>query len=266
MLKYVVSVPFLLPALAVAQSPSSTGDLLAKADDDRWSIGVAASVRQSPYAGEGTRVRPVPLLTFEGKRIFWRGLTGGVHLVQGDAFSLDAVLAGRFDGVDIKDLGRRELLANGVDPALLEDRDDALDAGIAATWSGAAGEFKLSALADVTDASGGYELSADYAYALQWGRTTVVPGVGVRWMSDDMVNYYHGTLDEEVARGVVRYQPGAAVVPHVSIAFSRPLGEKWRLLGGISYDVLPDEITDSPLSEPDTDGSAALRIGITRGF
>lgn len=266
MFKTVVSAAFLLPAVAMAQTTTPTGDLLAKAEDDRWSIGVAVSVRQSPYAGEGTRVRPVPLLTFEGERIFWRGLTGGVHLIQGERFTLDAVLAGRFDGFDIKDLGRRELLANGVNPASLDDRDDGLDAGLAASWSTRAGEFKLSALADVTDASGGYEISADYAYALKWGRTTIIPGAGVRWMSSDLVTYYHGTLDEEVARGAVRNQPGSAVVPQVSVAFSHPLGDKWRLMGGVDYRFLPSEITDSPLSEPDTRGSAGLRLGITRSF
>jgi len=266
MLKYVVSVPFLLPGLALAQNASSTGDLLAKAEDDRWSIGVAAAARQSPYAGEGTRVRPLPLVTFEGERIFWRGVSGGVHLFKGESFALDAVLAGRFDGVDIKDLGRRELAANGVDRDLLEDRDDGLDAGLAARWSRRAGEVQVSDLADATDTSGGYEIAADYAYALTWGHTTIVPGVGVRWMSSDVVNYYHGTLEEEVARGVARYQPGSALVPQISVGFSRPLGEKWRVMGGVDYRFLPDEITDSPLSEPDTDGSAGLRIGIPRSF
>jgi len=265
MFKYLASLPFVLPGLALAQA-TSTGDLLAKADDDRWSVGVAASVRQSPYAGEGTRLRPIPLLTYEGDRVFWRGLGGGVHLVNGDGFRLDAVLSGRFDGFDIKDLGRRELLDNGVDPSRLEDRDDGLDAGVAASWSGWAGELKLSAVADITDSSGGYEVAADYAYAFKRGRTTLIPGVGVRWMSDDLVTYYHGTLDEEVARGVQRYQPGSAVVPQVSLAFSRPLGDKWRLLGAVDYKFLPDEVTNSPLSEPDTDGSAGLRIGITRSF
>lgn len=41
MFKYLASLSFLLPGLALAQT-SSTGDLLAKADDDRWSVGVAA--------------------------------------------------------------------------------------------------------------------------------------------------------------------------------------------------------------------------------
>lgn len=265
MFKYVATVPFLIPTLAFAQT-SSSNDLLVKADDDRWSIGLAASVSDSPYAGEDTRVRPFPLLTFDGDRVFWRGLSGGVHAIKGDTFNLDVIVAGRFDGFDIEDLGRQELARNGVDANLLDDRDDGLDAGLAASWSGRAGELKLHALADITDASGGYEVGVDYAYALQWGRTTVVPGVGVRWMSDDLVDYYYGTLDEEVARGVPFYRPGSAVVPEVSIGFSWPLGEKWKLLGSLDYKFLPNEITESPLIEPDTDGSARLMIGFSRSF
>ncbi|WP_457322180.1 MipA/OmpV family protein, partial [Stenotrophomonas sp. P5_B8] len=98
MLKSVLALPLLLPTVALAQGVSSSSDLLADAQDDRWSLGVAVSVRDSPYAGEGTRVRPLPLVTFDGQRLFWRGLSGGVHLIQGEAFSLDAVLSGRFDG------------------------------------------------------------------------------------------------------------------------------------------------------------------------
>jgi outer membrane protein len=255
-----------LPCSAFAQIASDSDALASETADDRWSLGVGVSLRDSPYAGEGTRVRPLPIVTYEGERLFWRGLSGGVHLMRGGTFTLDALLSGRFDGFDIDDLGRTELARNGLDVSLLEDRDDGLDAGLAATWRGAAGEFKLRALADVTDTSGGYEFAADYGYPLQFGRTTVVPGVGVRWMSSDLVDYYYGTQDEEVARGVPRYQPGSAMVPQVSVAAVRPLGRKWKLLGSVEYRFLPDEISDSPLVEPDTDGSARLMIGISRGF
>lgn len=255
-----------LPSLAFAQTASTTADLLTAQDDDRWSIGVAAAMRDSPYVGEGTRLRPLPLLTFEGERVFWSGLSGGVHAIKGDHFGVDLILAGRFDGFDIEDLGRTELARNGLDASLLEDRDDGLDAGIAFNWFGRAGQLKLRALADITDASGGHEVAIDYGYALHWGDTTVVPGVGVRWMSSDLVRYYYGVLDEEIARGVTPYDPGSALVPQVSVGFSRPLGRKWKLLGAVDYQFLPNEITDSPLIEPDTSGSAGLRIGITRGF
>lgn len=267
MLKSVlVAVPLLVPTLALAQGVSSSSDLLAEAKDDRWSLGIAVAARDSPYVGEGTRVRPFPMVTFDGQRFFWRGITGGIHLVQGSVFTLDAVVAGRFDGFDIKDLDRAGLARNGLDARMLEDRDDALDAGLAASWQGRAGELKVSALADVTDTSGGYEIAVDYGYALQWGRTTVVPGAGVRWMSSDLANYYYGTLDEEVSRGAARYEPGSVVVPQVSIGFSHPLGEKWRVLGGVDYKFLPNELTDSPLLEPDANGSAGVRLGISRGF
>ncbi len=267
MLKTVFALPLLLvPTIAMAQGVSSSSDLLADAQDDRWTLGVAVSVRDSPYVGEGTRVRPLPLVTLDGQRFFWRGLSGGIHLIQRKSLSIDAVLSGRFDGFDIKDLSRAGLARNGLDGTALEDRDDALDAGLAASWRGRAGELKVSALADVTDASGGYEFAVDYGYALQWGRTTVVPGAGVRWMSKDLVNYYYGTLDEEISRGVAPYRPGSALVPQVSVGFSRPLGEKWRVLGGVDYKFLPNELADSPLLEPDSNGSAAVRLGISRSF
>jgi len=60
MLKTVFALPLLLvPTIAMAQGVSSSSDLLADAQDDRWTLGVAVSVRDSPYVGEGTRVRPL---------------------------------------------------------------------------------------------------------------------------------------------------------------------------------------------------------------
>ncbi|PTN56325.1 MipA/OmpV family protein [Stenotrophomonas panacihumi] len=260
-------VPLLLmPSLALAQRSASTAELLAQADDDRWMIGAGASIKDEGYAGMGTRIRPFPLVAYEGKRIFWRGLSGGVHAYKGEHFSLDAVLSGRFDGFDVDDLGRRELAANGVDIDLLEDRDDALDAGLSLGWQAGASELKLTALYDVTDTSGGQEIALDYAYALHWGRTTLVPGVGVHWLSRDTVDYYYGTLDEEIARGVAAYRPGAATVPQASIGFIRPLGTAWKVVGSVNYKWLPSEITDSPLMDPDASGAFSVRIGLGWSF
>ncbi|HUD40902.1 MAG TPA: MipA/OmpV family protein [Dokdonella sp.] len=271
MLKSCFSAAVLLASpFASAQSGGVTEEPIVERVADeaphRWTVGLALSISDSAYAGEDTRLRPFPLITFEGERFFWRGLGGGFHLFERGGFTLDAVASGRFDGFDIDDLGRRELAANGVDARLLEDRDDGLDVGIAATWSGRAGEFKLRALADATDTSGGYEIAADYGYPVHLGRATVVPAVGLRWMSKDLANYYYGTLDEEVARGVARYRPGSVLVPQVGVGFLRPLGAKWSLFGSIDYKFLPDELTDSPLLDPDASGSAGFRIGFSRSF
>lgn len=251
---------------AFAQNTTDAADQALQDANRRWTLGVAASAIDSPYAGEGTRFRPLPLVRFQGERFFLRGGDAGVHLFKRDAFNVDAFVSGRFDGFDIDDLGRTELAANGVDAALLEDRDDGLDAGLAAGWLGRAGRIRLRAVADVSGTSDGLEASLDYGYPIRWGRTTIEPIVGARWMSSDLADYYYGTLDAEVARGVPLYRPGAAVVPRLGLSFARALTPRWTLVGRLEYEILPDEITDSPLLEPDTDGTASLMIGIGRSF
>lgn len=263
-MKRVIALLALTPTLAFAQQRAQ--EAAPNESDDRWTIGLGVAAQDSPYAGEGTRTTPFPSVGYEGKRWFFRGVQGGFHLVNRDGFQVDALLSGRFDGYDIKDLGRKELAENGVDASLLEDRKHGLDAGVGLSWTGSYGQLRVNALADVTDTSGGFEASADYKYFIQAGKWTLMPGAGVRWMSKDLTQYYYGTWDKEVAKGVVRYTPDAAVVPNVSFAFARPIGERWKLYGGVEYKLLPKELTDSPLLEKDTDGVASVAVGMSYSF
>lgn len=232
----------------------------------RWGAGVAAVVSDSPYAGEGTRVVPIPLLSFQGEKFRFQGITASWSLLSGEKYEFAAIAKLRFDGFKVKDLGRAELARNGVDYRLLEDRDMGVDVGLGGKWFGRAGELEVELIADATDTSGGQEASFQYGYPLAWGKGTFSPTIGATWMSKDLANYYFGTLDEEVARGVVDYKPGASTITHVGFTYLRPLGEKWALMGIARYSQLPDEIQDSPLVEADTSGTSSLFLGISRGF
>lgn len=231
-----------------------------------WGLGVAAAVSDSPYAGEGTRVVPIPLLSYEGERFYFRGITAGWRFINSDAFELSALGKFRFDGFSVDDLGRRELARNGIDYRLLDDRDIGFDLGLGLKWSGRAGELEVELLADATDTSGGQEASLQYGYPIDLGKGALTPIAGATWLSKDTANYYYGTLDKEVARGVVDYKPGAATIPHVGVSYFRPLGKKWSLIGTLKYSRLPDEIKDSPFIDPDADGTASMFIGFSRGF
>ena len=257
---------FALPAIAVAQTTPQTDPSLSEQGPYRWGIGVGVVASDSPFAGEGTRTNPIPLILFEGERFFLRGITGGAHLVQGESFGLDAIVALRLDGVAADDLGAAELARNGIDRALLDDRDDSLDMGLVGAWRGAAGELEFTAKADVTGTSEGYELTARYGYAFAVGRGQLTPSISVSHLSKDMANYYYGTLDAEVARGVVDYKPGAATVPTVGVTYMRPIGKRWQFLTRLQYSVLPDALSDSPLLAPDSDGVGSVLIGFSRGF
>lgn len=243
-----------LPVAASAQQQNSS----------RWGIGAGAAAIDSPYAGEEIRIRPVPLLSYEGGKFFFRGATAGYHFINTPTFSFDFIGAARLDGIDIEDLGVDELAANGIDRRLLEDRDDQLDAGFGLSWRGEFGEVQLRAVTDVTDASSGQEVSLTYSYRMQMGSFIVTPLVGVSYLSDDLANYYYGILDQEVSRGVVDYQPGAAVAPQAGVNLTRPFGEHWAMMGSVRYVLLPDEFSDSPLIE--SDSSASMFLGLTYRF
>lgn len=232
----------------------------------RWGVGLAAVLSDSPYAGEGTRVIPIPLITYQGENFYLRGITAGWTFVRSESFELSALTKLRFDGFEVKDLGRKELANNGIDYRLLEDRDIALDAGLGMEWSGDAGEIEIELLSDVTDVSGGQEVSIQYGYPIRLAGGMFTPNVGATWLSEDNANYYYGTLDEEVARGVVNYKPDAVTIPHVGFAYFRPVGDKWAMMAWVKYSMLPDEIKDSPFIERDTDGTASVLVGISRGF
>jgi outer membrane protein len=252
---------------AMAQSaPPNEDGAPAEGPRSPWGLGIGAVASDSPYAGEGMRVVPVPLISYEGEKFFFQGIRAGWQFIRDDAFELAAIAQFRFDGFDIKDLSRQQLAANGLDYRQLEDRDHSIDAGVTARWSGSVGELEIELLTDVTDRSGGQQYSVQYGYPLHLGPTLVTPNVGVTLLSDDTANYYYGTLDEEVARGALNYQPDAATIPHVGVNVMRFFGNNWTFLAFLKYSFLPDEIKDSPFLAPDSDGSASILIGVQRGF
>ena len=230
-----------------------------------WGLGVGGIASSDPYAGRETRYVPLPIITYDSKRFFFRGIEGGMHLYDDDWLKIDALIKGDFSGIDAKDFGRQELANNGINRDLLTDRDDTAQAGFKISLEGQYGEFAVEAGVDVLDASGGFEVKAEYGYPINFGsRLTLTPTVGVNWLSADTANYYYGTLDEEVARGVVRYRPGAAAIPEVGVELKYNFSGKWLLMSNISYQSLPSKLSDSPLL--DSDKTARAFIGVLRVF
>ncbi|WP_081832509.1 MipA/OmpV family protein [Pseudomonas sp. Ant30-3] len=234
--------------------------------ESRWGLGLGAAVSSGVYAGEGTQVTPFPLISYDSERFFWRGIAGGAHLFKRDDFAIDATLSARMDGIDRSDFGRRELAERGIDRSLLEDRDDAIDLGIAATWTGDLGQLELDVKGDISNATDGYEAGLKYGYPMQWGKNSITPNVGISFLSKKLANYYYGTLPVEVDRGVIDYRPGSATVQHVGLDFVRPFADRWAFIANVSYEHLPGKITDSPLVDEDTNGSMSAFFGISRGF
>ena len=259
--------PLTVATLALLVAPASAFGQQPSAPSRNWTLGVGTALIDSPYAGEGIRVRPFPLVGYEGERVFLRGISAGVHLYSSPMFKFDALLSPRLGGVDIDDLGRSELLANGVDPDRLRDRNDALDAGFRATFGSTWGSLALDAVHDVSGTHDGYEIALDYRYTWRFDQTAVTANAGASKLSSQLAGYYFGILDEEVSRGVAAYSPGSAVVPRIGLTLTHALGASdWQLLGSIEYQRLPGELRNSPLLEHDRNGMGRVVLGLSRRF
>lgn len=236
-------------------------------DSGGWGLGVGVAIRDTLYAGESNHVQAFPYISYEGERFFIEGPTFGYKIVNGDVFTLSGFVAARLDGIDIKDLGAVELAQRGINRNLLEDRKNSADAGLSASFTvESVGEFELDVRADITGTSDGYQASLDYRRPFQVGSVTLIPGIGVTALSDDMANYYYGTLKKEVARGVIDYKPGKVTIPHIGITAVVPMGSKWIGIAGLNADSYPTEVTNSPLIGKDVGVVASFFIGAVRKF
>ena len=91
-----------------------------------------------------------------------------------------------------------------------------------------------------------------------------MPNVGLEWLSDSRANYYYGTLDSEVAKGVEKYRPNNLIIPYVSLAGSYSLNQKLRVTSAVTHKFLPDKIVDSPLI--DSTSITNFFMGLTYQF
>ena len=260
---------FVVPAavlLLMSMSMSAFAQPKPEPGASPWGLGLGLASRSSIYAGESANTAVVPLISYQGEKFFWRGISGGYHLLNRDGFKIDATLGARMMGIEKDDFGATELAARGINRNLLQDRDNGLDLGVAGSFKGQFGAVELALKADVSGASKGFETSAKYGYPMQFGSTSITPNVGISHYSKKLANYYYGTLDTEVARGVVNYKPGSAVIPRVGVDLMRPFADQWMLMGGLSYSALPDKIRNSPLVDKDTRGVTSVFVGVSRKF
>lgn len=254
-----------MPYYVVVLAALAACNASAEESPSQWGLGLGAVASDNPYAGRSTRYRPFPLITYDGDRLFFQGITAGVHLLDTRSLEIDLIAEANLDGIDAEDFGARELAENGIDRALLEDRKDSADVGFDVSFSTGYGELQFQALADVLDASGGYEISASYGYPFKLGeRLVLTPSVGAKWLSADRADYYYGILDEEVARGVVNYRPGSVVMPEVGLDLRYSFADQWAVLANMRYRALPGKVEDSPLI--DSGQSIRLFIGVLRAF
>jgi outer membrane scaffolding protein for murein synthesis (MipA/OmpV family) len=119
----------------------------------------------------------------------------------------------------------------------------------------------LFASTDLLGVYKGQQYELKFSYSFVTPKLQIVPQLEFVHQSEDLVDYYYGVTDAEIAPGRPAYAPGAATTPRLSVDVNWRIHPTWYVYAGTSVDFLPDEITNSPIVDKETSWGAHIGIG-----
>ncbi|QMV16466.1 MipA/OmpV family protein [Vibrio spartinae] len=213
------------------------------AAENDFSLGLGAAYSTSTYKDYDENVFPLPIVNYDNKVFFVHGLSAGAYLYQDEYNVLQASVSYYAQEFDPDD-------ANNSQMKLLDKRDSTAMGAISYTFRSPLGNITSSLAIDVLDESdGGMIASAQYNYPIPFTQQlTIIPEAGIKYSNSDLNQHYYGVSSSESARsGLTAYDPGSAVTPYFGVAFRYNVSDTLSAFIASRYQVLPDEIQDSPM-------------------
>lgn len=235
----------------------------AEAEKGQFGIGLSTSNRLSFYEGDsGEHVIEIhPHLQYRGERFNILGDTMAYNFSNAPGFRMEVIGKAENRGYDA---GSLDVLKG------MADRDMSVDVGGRVALHTGMGLLSADVTTDASGTHKGQTIDVRFGpdlYKQQWnGSRELSLGVlaGIKWESDEVVNYYYGVRDSEATANRAAYQGKAAVTPYVGLDARLSLTPHITLDGNILYQNHPDEIADSPIV--DSDQSVEANLGLTYWF
>jgi outer membrane protein len=224
-----------------------------------WMIGAGYVWAPGPYAGGARGTSDAFLLIgYAGERLTWLGPYLSYRLSGDESFELTAVAEARFEGIE-DDVTEGELKG-------LHAREPALELGFDFGY----GPLFASARADVSGRHDGFMLALgvekEWHVADRWG---LKGRIGTQWKDSKLTDYLYGIDDSETGFGLSTYAPGSSLNYQASVRLSHSFNDAWLAFAAVSYELLADEVTSSPIVDSDYDLGAfagiAYRLGSRSG-
>lgn len=241
--------PTILAILALCLCPieAEAGkwlDYLRKYDLNDYSLGLAVSTHQSPYVGAENSTIAYPYLTsFEHP-----ALTDSMIVLRDGELGLRLII----------DSGWEFAVSGRMQPTGFGNHDSEALRGVSAPkWTIELGptiglrrwpvQVHLAAYFEPTDRHDGVTGRLAFSYPVKLKRGYVVPELEAIYENSEYTDYYFGVSDEEETPTRSAYVPGDAINLEARIVWGYELSEKWLLSGKLGYELLADNIQDSPL-------------------
>ncbi len=210
-----------------------------------------ATTRSRSYASADAKAYPTPLFAREGKRLHRRHWVASYWLPAGRSGSLGPVTQSLSGSRDDED----SVAFHGVN-----DRLWSLAAGPGISWPTRIGLFGLSGVAGTLGSHRGQELEFSYRVLFNLGGFDLIPSAGMRWKSQDFVDYSYSMRSSETWAGRPAYEGENTFDPFVRLAVRCKLTEGWSLLATAQYEWLDGEIRNSPVADADYDASLLVSM------
>lgn len=217
-----------------------------------WSLGLGAISSDGSFKGIDRDNFAVPMIGYEGERVYFRGLELGYRLnpqspntamAQRSPHEWSLVVTGapfRFRPRDSDDLQMQQLDSRSFSAELAIDYKFRSQFGVA----------DLRAGQDIR--GNGHRFSASYSYPIStdFRRWQFSPAVGVTFISSGYTDYYYGVSAEESLRsGLPEYSSQDAFNPFVRLGGYYRFNERWNLFGALIGSRLSGKIADSPMAD-----------------
>lgn len=225
------------------------------------SAGLGGGIRfgQSPYlASDNEDQREldlIPLYLYEGKYLFARGVTGGVHIVNRNDIEFNVFARYRFQHLDPD----RNEFYDG-----LEERRQTVDAGIQFSISKAWGELTLNWMTDTLNRHKGQEVEVSYRYRFEAGRWSISPFISWSYQDKNLTDYYFGVSEAEATIDRPEFSAGSSQWLAFGLNTAWQATERIVLFANVGFSGVDSDVMDSPLVEES--GVSQAFIGGTYTF
>lgn len=218
----------------------------------QWSAGIATIVPSSPYKGADSEILVIPIVTYEGERLSWRGPSLSYKLTglkrNEPSFSLTLNLApNELDSEDSEDSDQ----LNGID-----DRDFSFMAGINYVHPLGFATLESSVETDISGKHDGQRavVSIERPLFMHEKRKWVVNlGAEAEYLSANYADYYFGVTEAEQNRSQFdAYSVGSVIQPAIKLGGYYQFNKDWMMVGNLRWQALASDIKDSPIVESST--------------
>ncbi len=212
-------------------------------------LGLGVLYTPSVYKDADDNVWPIPLIIGKYKRFYSDGSSFGYVLNDNNTLFFSLVGQPRFNGYKSSD----SAALSG-----MEDRDWSLDGGLKMSWNNEWFLLNITGVTDLLSRHNGHELKAVVSKELFKGGLT--PKLGIKWLSDNVVEYYYGVSGTEHRAERPAYEGGSSINVIAGFTLALPLGEDWAAITDFEYRYLGSEIEDSPIVDTHDDFTAIFGI------